>query len=118
MSEYQYYEFIAIDEPLTQKQMAELRARSSRANITLASFVMIQAGVEDESVRDLGLFHRIAAHRQVFFRYTWVDYSTLNPQELQLVPSAADLPACSVQSAHFEYFEGFSEHGIFHGITV
>lgn len=24
----------------------------------------------------------------------------------------------SVQSAHFEQFEGFSEHGIFHGITV
>ena len=22
----------------------------------------------------------------------------------------------SVQSAHFEYFEGISEHGIFHGI--
>jgi hypothetical protein len=39
MSEYQYYEFIAIDEPLTPKQMAELRACSSRANITPASFV-------------------------------------------------------------------------------
>jgi len=24
----------------------------------------------------------------------------------------------SVQSAHFKYFEGFSEHGIFHGIIV
>ena len=39
MSEYQYYEFVAIDEPLTPKQMAELRARSSRASITPASFV-------------------------------------------------------------------------------
>lgn len=39
MSEYQYYEFIAIDEPLTPKQMAELRACSSRANITPTSFV-------------------------------------------------------------------------------
>ena len=39
MSEYQYYEFIAIDEPLTPKQMAELRSRSSRANITPTSFV-------------------------------------------------------------------------------
>lgn len=39
MSEYQYYEFVAIDEPLTPKQMAELRARSSRARITLTSFV-------------------------------------------------------------------------------
>ena len=39
MSEYQYYEFIAIDEPLTPKQMAELRSRSSRANIAPTSFV-------------------------------------------------------------------------------
>lgn len=39
MSEYQYYEFVAIDELLTPKQMAELRARSSRASITPASFV-------------------------------------------------------------------------------
>jgi hypothetical protein len=39
MSEYQYYEFVAIDTPLTQKQMAELRAHSSRASITPTSFV-------------------------------------------------------------------------------
>ena len=39
MSEYQYYEFIAIDEPLTPKQMAELRACSTRAHITPSSFV-------------------------------------------------------------------------------
>lgn len=39
MSEYQYYEFIAIDDPLTPKQMAELRSRSSRASITPTSFV-------------------------------------------------------------------------------
>jgi len=39
MSEYQYYEFVAIDEPLTPKRMAELRSCSSRANITSTSFV-------------------------------------------------------------------------------
>lgn len=39
MSEYQYYEFIAIDEPLTPKQIAELRAYSSCADITPSSFV-------------------------------------------------------------------------------
>lgn len=39
MSEYQYYEFVAIDEPLTPKQMTELRARSSRATITSTGFV-------------------------------------------------------------------------------
>ena len=39
MSEYQYYEFVAIDKPLTQEHMAELRSRSSRATITATSFV-------------------------------------------------------------------------------
>ena len=39
MSEYQYYEFVAIDQPLTPRKMAELRACSSRASITPTSFV-------------------------------------------------------------------------------
>lgn len=39
MSEYQYYEFVAIDTPLTPKQMTELRACSSRASITPTRFV-------------------------------------------------------------------------------
>lgn len=34
MSEYQYYEFQAIDQPLDKEQMAELRAVSTRATIT------------------------------------------------------------------------------------
>ncbi len=39
MSEYQYYEFQAIDRPLTDKEMAELRSYSTRARITPLSFV-------------------------------------------------------------------------------
>jgi hypothetical protein len=38
MSEYQYYEFRAVDRPLTAKQIAELRALSTRAEITATSF--------------------------------------------------------------------------------
>jgi hypothetical protein len=38
MSEYQYYEFRAVDRPLTEAEMAELRALSSRATITPTSF--------------------------------------------------------------------------------
>lgn len=41
MSEYQYYEFVAIDQPLTSAQMGELRARSTRAAITPTSFVNV-----------------------------------------------------------------------------
>ena len=39
MSEYQYYEFQAIDRPLTAKEMSELRSYSTRACITPTSFV-------------------------------------------------------------------------------
>jgi len=39
VSEYQYYEFQAIDRPLTRAQMAALRACSSRATITPTRFV-------------------------------------------------------------------------------
>ena len=38
MSEYQYYEFQAIDRPLTPREMAELRRYSTRAEITSTSF--------------------------------------------------------------------------------
>ncbi|MCO8274681.1 hypothetical protein M1L60_29205 [Actinoplanes sp. TRM 88003] len=39
MSEYQYYEFVALDEALTAKQQGELRVVSSRGRITSSSFV-------------------------------------------------------------------------------
>lgn len=39
MSEYQYYEFVAVDRPLTAAQQGELRALSTRARITSSSFV-------------------------------------------------------------------------------
>jgi hypothetical protein len=39
MSEYQYYEFVAIDRPLTLKQIDEVRSFSSRAEISATSFV-------------------------------------------------------------------------------
>jgi len=40
MSEYQYYEFQAIDRPLTAKEMSELRSYSSRARISATGFVV------------------------------------------------------------------------------
>ncbi|GAB7550478.1 hypothetical protein [Cupriavidus sp. 8B] len=39
MSEYQYYEFAAIDRPLTRAEMAQLRAVSTRAQISPTGFV-------------------------------------------------------------------------------
>lgn len=39
MSEYQYYEFQAIDRPLSERELSALRALSTRARITSTSFV-------------------------------------------------------------------------------
>jgi hypothetical protein len=39
VSEYQYYEFTAVDRPLTSREQAELRSLSTRADITATSFV-------------------------------------------------------------------------------
>lgn len=39
MSEYQYYEFLSLDKPLTDEQRAELRKLSSRAEITATRFI-------------------------------------------------------------------------------
>ena len=40
MSEYQYYEFKAIDRPLSEKEMRELGSYSTRADITPTSFTV------------------------------------------------------------------------------
>jgi hypothetical protein len=39
VSEYQYYEFVSVDRPLSSAQQDELRAISTRAQITASSFV-------------------------------------------------------------------------------
>ncbi|MCI0440780.1 MAG: hypothetical protein L0177_16865 [Chloroflexi bacterium] len=39
MSEYQYYEFQAVDRPLTKQEMSEARALSTRASIMPTSSV-------------------------------------------------------------------------------
>ncbi|MGI5191086.1 hypothetical protein ACQEVI_23300 [Promicromonospora sp. CA-289599] len=39
MSEYQYYEFLAIDRPLTAEQQAAVRELSTRAQISATSFM-------------------------------------------------------------------------------
>lgn len=38
MSEYQYYEFLAIDRPLDQAAIKQLRSISSRAEISASRF--------------------------------------------------------------------------------
>ena len=49
-------------------------------------FQLIRRGVADRAADDPDLFRRIAEHREIYFRYAWVDYRTLKPGSLRLVP--------------------------------
>ncbi len=49
-------------------------------------FRLIKTGISDQTISDLDLFQRIAEHREVYFNWGWMDYETLNPGFLQLVP--------------------------------
>ncbi|HUA68218.1 MAG TPA: nucleotidyl transferase AbiEii/AbiGii toxin family protein [Candidatus Saccharimonadales bacterium] len=52
---------------------------------------LINKGVATQAMADAGLFKRVAAHREIFFRWSWVDYNTLRPGSLRLVPPADQL---------------------------
>lgn len=47
---------------------------------------LITKGVAVEAMQDDGLFERVAAHRQIFFRYGWMDYATLSKGRLRVLP--------------------------------
>lgn len=50
-------------------------------------YSLIQRGVADAAAKDLNLFSQVAAHRQVFFEQSWVDYATLSPNSLEITPT-------------------------------
>jgi hypothetical protein len=53
------------------------RARLARHYYDL--WCLITKGVAARAVASPGLFERVAAHREVFFNWSWMDYSTLRP---------------------------------------
>lgn len=50
---------------------------------------LIEHGIGREAASDSELFDHTARHRLVFFRQTWVDYATLRPGTLRLLPPPA-----------------------------
>ena len=61
-------------------------ARLSRHYYDL--WCLIRQGVAGRAAQDRELFRRTAEHRELFFRWTWMDYGTLRPGALRLVPLA------------------------------
>ena len=52
---------------------------------------LLRAGVGDQALADTALFQRVAEHREMFFRYAWVDYDTHRPGAFRLSPLAGQL---------------------------
>ena len=49
-------------------------------------YQLIHSGISEQASSDNELFVRIANHRKVYFKYGWMDYSTLAPGQLRLIP--------------------------------
>ncbi|MEI8293158.1 MAG: nucleotidyl transferase AbiEii/AbiGii toxin family protein [bacterium] len=52
---------------------------------------LLRAGVGERALADTALFQRVAEHREMFFRYAWVDYSTHKPGSFRLAPPSDHL---------------------------
>ena len=64
------------------------RARLARHYYDL--WRLITKGVSERAAADRALFDRVAEHRAVFFPISWVDYATLRPGSLRLLPPPRD----------------------------
>ncbi len=60
------------------------RARLSRHYYDL--WCLIRKGIAAQAIADPELFDRIARHRQIFFKVSWVNYDTLGKGTLRLLP--------------------------------
>ncbi len=93
MSEYQYYEFQAIDRPLTRQEMSELRSCSSRAHITPTRFTNVYhfgdfKGNGPEWMKryfDAHLYDSNFGSRVFSLRFPtgWIDVETIMPYQVE-----------------------------------
>ena len=79
------------EETYRPPEKAKPRTRMSRHYYDV--WALITKGIADEAIADAGLFERVATHRVAFFGYGWMDYSTLRPGALRIVPLADQLSA-------------------------
>lgn len=52
---------------------------------------LLRAGVGEKALANSALFQRVAEHREVFFRFSWVDYTTHKPGTFRLTPPGEHL---------------------------
>ncbi len=54
---------------------------------------LLERGVGDTARVDPALFDQVVAHRQLFFRHTWMNYETMRLGSIQVLPRLEDLEA-------------------------
>jgi hypothetical protein len=52
---------------------------------------LIESGVAAAASADTDLFTHVAAHRQLYFRHTWMDYGSLARGHIQMLPAPSHL---------------------------
>lgn len=52
---------------------------------------LIDSDVAAAAAADIGLFDQVAAHRELYFRQTWMDYDTLKKGRIEMLPAEAHL---------------------------
>lgn len=52
---------------------------------------LIESGIAAAAVADIDLFTQVAAHRELYFRHTWMDYQTLEQGSIQMLPAPSHL---------------------------
>lgn len=53
---------------------------------------LLRAGFGERALANRALFQRVAEHREIFFRFSWVDYTTHRPGTFRLVPPEGQMP--------------------------
>ncbi len=106
MSEYQYYEFVAIDRPLTPKEIEQVGEYSTRAEITPTSFVNeyhwgnFRGDVHDFLTRffDAHLYHANWGWRTFAFRVPSdaIDLKSIDPYCTQEVLTVSEKRGCVI----------------------
>ena len=52
---------------------------------------LIESSVAAAAVADSDLFDHVAAHRNLYFRHTWMDYRTLAKGKIDMLPAPSQL---------------------------
>ncbi len=52
---------------------------------------LLRAGIGEKALAQTALFQRVAEHRELFFRFSWVNYTTHKPGTFRLVPPTDQL---------------------------